>query len=119
MRRNAFSSWWGGSGAEGWQDREWQGVLQRTWDDPKKLVIPVLVNEARTPAFLSNWVPVRKRRGERQAVWMEKIHEAIRGTNANGKARVAKKNPKPDKVFRARLERMERVFRAMQSLQEQ
>lgn len=39
----------------GWQDQEWQGALERTWTNPDKRIIPVLIGDAQSPAFLRNW----------------------------------------------------------------
>src|SRR5271169_5960044 len=61
------------------QDREWQGALQRTWADPNKRIIPVLINDAKPPAFLNKWVSVRMREGKPESSWIDRIYDAVRG----------------------------------------
>ena len=102
-----------------WQDREWQGALERTWTDPKKRIIPVLVEDAKPPSFLKNWVPVRIQSKKSESSWIDPIYNAIQGTGSEGPGSVIDRDPKPDKEFRARLQRIERFAKQLTSSQEE
>ncbi len=60
------------------QDREWQGALERTWTDPDKRIIPVLVGHAEAPAFLRNWPSFRFRPGRGESALVKKLVEIIK-----------------------------------------
>jgi hypothetical protein len=70
--------------ARDWQDQEWQGALERTWTDPDKRIIPVLVGRAEAPAFLRNWAPFRLQPGPDESVAARKLAEIIK-TGPRGK----------------------------------
>jgi len=61
-----------------WQDQEWQGALERTWTDPDKRIIPVLVGHAEAPAFLRNWAPFRIEPGRSESASVKKLAEVIK-----------------------------------------
>jgi hypothetical protein len=61
-----------------WQDQEWQGALERTWTDPDKRIIPVLVGDAATPAFLRSWAPFRLQPGRHESAAAKKLAEIIK-----------------------------------------
>jgi TIR domain len=90
-----------------WQDREWMGALQRTWDDSKKRIIPVLVDDATPPSFLRRWVSVRVRPGKSESEWINPIYDAVRGRASGERGALNKQNAKPSKAFRNRLEEIE------------
>jgi hypothetical protein len=104
-----------------WQDREWQGALERTWADPKKRIIPVLVDDALPPSFLKNWVPVQIQTDAPESSWIDKIYDAVRGTGPGVRGGFAKREKggkrKPDKAFQARLEKIEGAARQLKSSQ--
>jgi hypothetical protein len=60
------------------QDREWQGALERTWTDPDKRIMPVLVGRAEAPAFLRNWAPFRFQPGHGEAALVKKLAKIIK-----------------------------------------
>lgn len=59
-------------------DIEWQGILERTWTDPDKRIIPVLIGKAKTPAFLKNWASFRLEPGRREGALVKKLAEIIK-----------------------------------------
>src|ERR1017187_132998 len=61
-----------------WQDQEWQGALERTWTDPEKRIIPVLVGHAEAPAFLRNWAPFRLQPGRHESASAKELAEIIK-----------------------------------------
>lgn len=61
-----------------WQDREWQGALERTWNDPDKRIIPVLVGHAEAPAFLRNWASFRFEPGRHESASVRRLAEIIK-----------------------------------------
>ena len=61
-----------------WQDQEWQGALERTWTDPDKRIIPVLVGDAEAPAFLRNWPPFRLHPGRHEPASAKELAEIIK-----------------------------------------
>ncbi len=102
-----------------WQDREWQGALQRTWADPNKRIVPVLINGATPPSFLRNWVFVRIQPGEPESSWIDRIYDAVRQTGSGGRGARAKRSAKPNKALQTRLEGIESVAKQQKSYQEQ
>jgi hypothetical protein len=61
-----------------WQDQEWQGALERTWSDPDKRIIPILVGHAEAPAFLRSWAPFRIEPGRSESASIRKLVEVIK-----------------------------------------
>jgi hypothetical protein len=102
-----------------WQDREWQGALQRTWTDPNKRIIPILINDATPPSFLKNWVFVRMQPGKTESSSMDQIYDAIQGTGSGRQGAFTKQSGKPDKAFQNRLEEIEDVAKQLRSNQEE
>ena len=106
-----------------WQDREWQGALERTWADPRKRIIPVLVGDALPPSFLKNWVPVQIQPDAPESSWIDKIYDAVRGTAPGVRGGLAKKKKKkkrrPDKAFQARLNKIEGAALQLKSSQKE
>jgi len=100
-----------------WQDREWQGALQRTWTDPKKRIVPVLIDGATPPPFVKDWMFVRIESGKPESLWNTRIYDAVRGTGSGSKSASPKKSAKPGKEFRRRLDEIERVAKQMKSKQ--
>ena len=74
-----------------WQDQEWQGALERTWTDPDKRIIPVLVGDAEAPAFLRNWAPFRLQPGHDESASARELAEIIKRypRRSNRRSRVA------------------------------
>jgi TIR domain len=68
------------------QDRECQGALERTWSDPNKRIIPVLIGNAAPPAFLRNWVPIRVEPGRSELRAFKKVTEIIKKSATPGKS---------------------------------
>jgi hypothetical protein len=102
-----------------WQDREWQGALQHTWNDSKKRIIPVLVDDAAPPASLKNWVSVRVQPGKPESSWIDPIYDAVQGATPEGDGRNRKRSSKQDKALRTRLEKLESVAKQLKLSQEQ
>jgi len=73
--------------ARDWQDQEWQGALERTWTDPHKRIIPILVGHAEAPAFLRNWAPFRLQPGRDESATARKLAETIRHARAESNRR--------------------------------
>jgi TIR domain-containing protein len=65
-----------------WQDREWQGALERTWSDPDRRIIPVLIGHAVPPAFLRNWVSIRLEPGRNELPVVKRLAEIIKKPGA-------------------------------------
>ena len=88
-----------------WQDREWRGALERTWNDPNKRIIPILIDDAAPPSFLKAWVPLRVGSSEPESSWIDEVFNTIRGQEPAGKqtAFIAK----PSKAFLTRFAEME------------
>jgi hypothetical protein len=61
-----------------WQDQEWQGALERTWTDPDKRIIPVLLGNAEPPAFLRNWAPFRIEAGRHELASAKELAAIIK-----------------------------------------
>lgn len=101
-----------------WQDREWQGALQRTWTDTSKRIVPVLVDNAAPPPFLKDWAFVRMQPGKPESSWIDRIYDAIRQAGLKGRGPSTKQSPKPGKEFRGRLEEMESVAKQLKSSRE-
>lgn len=102
-----------------WQDREWQGALERTWSDPKKRIIPVLVGDATAPSFLKNRVAVRMQPGKTESSWIDPIYSAIQGNRPEGPGSAIQRDPKPGKAFRARLQKIADFAKQLKSRQEE
>lgn len=102
-----------------WQDREWQGALQRTWTDTNKRIIPVLVDDAAPPSFLKDWAFVRMRPSEPQSAWTDRIYDAIRQAGSRGREASAKQPSKPSKELRSRFEEIETIAKHLKSSREQ
>lgn len=102
-----------------WQDREWQGALQHTWNDPQKRIIPVLIDDATPPASLKNWVPVRVQPGKPESSWIDPIYDAVQGAAPEENGRNPKRNAEQDKALRTRLEKLESVAKQLKLSQEQ
>jgi TIR domain-containing protein len=65
-----------------WQDREWQGALERTWNDRDRRIIPVLIGHAVPPAFLRNWVSIRLEPGRNELPVVKRLAEIIKKSGA-------------------------------------
>ena len=100
-----------------WQDREWQGALQRTWTDRKKRIVPVLIGGATPPPFVKDWMFVRIDPSKPESLWHSRIYDAVRGTGSASKSASPKKSAKPGKEFRRRLDEIERVAKQLKSKQ--
>jgi hypothetical protein len=102
-----------------WQDREWQGALQRTWADPNKRIIPVLIADATPPSFLKNWVFVRMQPGKPESSWIDRIYDAVRGMDSGRHGALARQSAKPNKALQTRLKEIEGVAKQLKSNQEE
>jgi len=96
-----------------WQDREWQGALERTWADPDKRIIPVLVGHADAPAFLRNWASFRIEPGRHEADSIKKLAEIIKCP------RRAESPPEDGRMGRDWRERIHQIESAAQRLKSQ
>jgi hypothetical protein len=102
-----------------WQDREWQGALQRTWTDTNKRILPVLVDDAPPPPFLKDWTFVRMQPNEAESSWLDRIYDAIFRTGSRGRGVSTKQGVKRSREFRNRLEEIESVAKQLKSSREQ
>lgn len=101
-----------------WQDREWQGALQRTWTDSSKRLIPVLVDDATPPSFLRDWGFVRMQASQPDSFWIDRIYDVLRGAGSGQSGAHSKPSVKPNKALRTRLEEIEGAARQLKSSQE-
>jgi hypothetical protein len=85
------------------QDREWQSMVERTWSDPEKRVIPILAGRAESPPFLQDWVAVRHQPGDRETDLVKKLVKMIK-TSSPVRAR---RRTGPDKDWLDRLRLIE------------
>jgi hypothetical protein len=109
----------GPDGAVGeWQEREWQGALERTWTDARARILPVLVNGSAPPSFLRHWQALQVQPDEAESPWTEAIYRALRAATSKGAESLPKPNSKPSKEFRSRLADMEVTARQLKSNQE-
>ena len=102
-----------------WQDREWQAALQRTWSDPNKRIIPVLVDDATPPSFLKNWVSLRMNSGKPKSPLIDELYDVIRGKDSREQGKAGKRATQPDKAFQSRLEKMEKAAKQEKSSREE
>ena len=65
-----------------YQELEWSVILESHWDDPKKLLIPVLIGDAKLPSFLARFQALRLPQGSGN--WRPVI-EALQGQAAEPK----------------------------------
>ena len=100
-----------------WQDREWQGALQRTWIDPHKRIIPVLIDDAPQPPFLRDWFFIRMQPGKPESSWIDGIYDAFRGTGSLGLGALTRQSARPSKAFLSRLEEIESAAKQLKSNQ--
>ena len=99
-----------------WQDREWQGALERTWADPDKRIIPVLVGHAEPPAFLSNWASIRFDPGRNESAWVKRIAQIIKSPPPRDQ--LHRERPGLGKDWRKRIRDMESTAKRLKSRQE-
>lgn len=59
------------------QDQEWRAVLQAAWEDPGKVLIPVMVGADDAPPFFSEWVPLRVDPGANGSRWTDGVLRAL------------------------------------------
>jgi hypothetical protein len=102
-----------------WQDREWQGALQRTWTDSSKRIIPVLVDDAAPPPFLKDWQFVRMQATQPESSWIDRIYDAVRGPGSGQYGAPSKPSAKPNKALRTRLDEIEGAAKQLKSSQEE
>ncbi len=103
-----------------WQDREWQGALQRIWSEPNKRIIPILIDKAMPPSFLRDWVAVRIQPGQSESVWLNRIYDTVGGSSISKgqKTLATKQSGKQNKALRDRLDELEGAAKHLKSLQE-
>jgi TIR domain-containing protein len=102
-----------------WQDREWQGALQRTWTDPNKRIIPVLIDNSSPPSFLKDWGGIRVQPGQPESSWIDTIYDTVRGADSAKRSATAKQSAKPNKALQSRLAEIEGAVRQLKSSQEE
>ena len=102
-----------------WQDREWQGALERTWADPNTRILPVLVDDAAAPPFLSGWTAIRMQPSEPESSWLDAVYDAVRRAGPGRRSLSPKPSAKSSKEFQRRLDEIERVAKQLKSAREQ
>jgi hypothetical protein len=58
-----------------WQRREWSASLEAKWEDPNKLLIPMLLDDAQIPPFLSEYEALRLKRSKQG--WSSAVNELV------------------------------------------
>lgn len=96
------------------QDREWRAALERSWADPEKRIVPVLVGREDAPAFLSEWVPFRLEPGPKAAGSIRRLIDLLKTPGPGRK--LASERFRPDKSWRARLRSIEKAARKQKTL---
>lgn len=97
------------------QDREWQGALERTWTDPEKRIIPVLVGHAEPPAFLRNWTLLRIEPGRHESESAKKLAEMIKAYPSPAESR--RKSDRLGRDWRKRIRQIESAAQRLKSQQ--
>lgn len=98
------------------QDREWQGALERTWTDPDKRIIPVLVGDAEAPAFLRNWASFRFEPGRHESASVKKLAGIIK---AHGRGEQSQREgDRLGRDWRKRIREMESTAKRLKSRQD-
>ncbi len=70
-----------------YQELEWSVILESHWDDPKKLLIPVLIGDAKLPSFIARFQALRL--AETSGNWSPVI-QALQGQAAEPKPMTSK-----------------------------
>lgn len=86
------------------QDRQWQSALVRSWNDPAKRIIPVLIGQAEAPPFLQAWQPFRVEPKEKASDVVKRLVEILKAPPASLRRRVT-----PGKEWLERLRLIEQV----------
>lgn len=96
------------------QDRQWQRALERSWTDPSKRIIPVLIGRAEAPPFLQAWQPFRIDPKEKASDAVKRLVEILKAPPASLRRRVT-----PGREWLERLRLIEQVakqWKAQESL---
>jgi hypothetical protein len=88
-----------------WQDRECQGALERTWSDPGKRIIPVLIGDTTPPAFLMTWGAIKLEPGRGESLAIKKAARTIKDTAAP--EALERRQKKLSSGWRSRIRRIE------------
>jgi hypothetical protein len=99
-----------------WQDREWQGALERTWSNPEKQIIPVLIGDAVAPPFLRNWASIRVGPGRNELSVVKRLAEIVK--NSGGRKESHWKGRRLGSGWRKRIGEMESTAKQLKSRQE-
>jgi hypothetical protein len=92
---------------------EWQALLSEAWANPKKRLLPVLIDMAVSPPFLSSWVALRVNPGREGTLWTRKVIEALESNSPKTTVRLAAENR------RARNKRLNELAAAAQAMKRQ
>src|SRR6266851_4408035 len=91
-----------------WQRREWSAALEAKWKDPNKPLIPVLLDDAQIPAFLSEYQALRLKRSKQE--WTSAVNELINLLHHDStRRRVTGSSNKDSARRKERLQYIERV----------
>ena len=94
------------------QRREWQAALEEVWSNPDKGLIPVLLDDARTPSFLADRVAFRMS-ASLEAYTLNKLIRTL--TDPKRRSRTV---PIDKEHSRERSERLDYIGRVATSLKE-
>lgn len=86
------------------QDRQWQSALERSWTDPSKRIIPVLIGRAEAPPFLQRWQLFRIDPKEKASDAVKRLVEILKAPPASLRRRVT-----PGREWLERLHLIEQV----------
>ena len=96
------------------QEFAWEAALQKTWTDPGKRIVPIIIGDVDLPAFLRGWVPIRV---ETTSGWTHqlaaKLAEAV-----SFHSEFPSQNREDDTIRRQRLQQIEEIAKKLKDVAE-
>jgi len=99
-----------GSHPSPWMEEEQMAALESYWADNKKMLVPVLINNATPPAFLRQWRSLRVAKKSDLGKAVSQVVKLLR-SQAEPDVKVAKR------IKKERNERLQKVEASMRQLQ--
>lgn len=96
-----------------WQQIEWQAALKAAWQNPQKRLVPVLIDDAKLPAFLSDRVAVKPLNGAKQ--WNAAVDEIAEVIKTDQPPPLRPPTPAERAARENRLSYIEEIARAMKA----
>jgi hypothetical protein len=90
---------------------EWQAILTRVWEDPKKQLVPVIVGKSPIPACLRDRTQVHIDPEAKPRDWTRPVIDAIKSTNLTN---IETPSAKTTQERRKRLEEMSRALATLE-----